>query len=855
MYDVIPSSWWSVALENLLEGLGTHPQEGLSHGQVMDHRARYGANVIDELKPAGNLGLLVESIRQPMMLLLLSIAAASLLFGRLIEAIVMVFIVISYILVEFINKARTDRIMARLRELTMPTTRVIREGRKQNIPVRDLVVGDIIILSAGSRIPADARLISSQGLLVNEASLTGESLPVAKDEEAEVKEDVPLSERTNCVFSGTIVYDGEGKAVVVTIGRRSEFGRIATEVQKAGKARTVLEDAMTGLAKALTVAAIAVSLLIPAIGFLRGLDPRQMVLTWLALTFLMVPGQPPVIIQMSLALASFDLANKNLVVKRLQGAETLGSVTSIVTDKTGTITENRMKLRYLVTAGGQVIRPQDLPGGLKEKIALALPQYTVDPTDLAVADVFPASFSVSRPQASHFEGFSRGRPWRVISYPRNAEYLHAIAGTPGTLIDSSTMDTAKKEQLRDIAASMASSGYRITAFAFTENASERLNKLSGLEFIALAVIEDPVRDGVKEAISSLKSAGIRTYIVTGDRPDTTMAVARKIGLAGSVVTGDRLEGMSDSELRDVLRNASIYAHISPSQKLRIVRALQAMGEDVAVTGDGINDAPAIKAANVGIAMGVAGTDLAKDTADLVLTDDNYTHLVSAVEIGRRAIDNFRKGLTYYLSAKAILLSIFIVPLLLGIPFPLSSIHIIMIELLMDLASSTIFITEASEPGIMRRPPQRVKHYLNYSMAGRIAGNGIGLTIGLLAVYLWLYYGTGDITLARTAVLVTWLPGHILLALNLKQDNLPLLKQGILSNRFGAFWLSGMVVLTLSITSLPVVFPYLDTTYLPLRIWAVIIPVVILSTFWIEARKMVSPGNSLLSRQASNDNRH
>jgi Ca2+-transporting ATPase len=380
-------------------------------------------------------------------------------------------------------------------------------------------------------------------------------------------------------------------------------------------------------------------------------------------------------------------------------------------------------------------------------------------------------------------------------------------------------------------------GKRVVAFASLDSETERLDGLEGMSFLALAVLEDPVRPGTREAVTALIDAGVKTLVVTGDHPATTRAVAEKIGLHKEVVTGDQVEQMDEEMLRGVLRSVRLFARISPSQKLRLVRSLQSEGEKVAVIGDGINDAPAIASANVGVAMGEIGTDLAKETADLVLTDDNYVHIVDAVTTGRKAIDNFRKGLTYYLSAKAILLSIFVVPLILGVPFPFAPIHIIMIELLMDLASSTIFVTEAAEPDILKQGPQRIGEYLKRSLILRIIRNGAGLAAGILAVYLSLYFRTGDVVLAQTAAFVTWLLGHILLALNLKQEKLPLIRQGLLSNRFGTFWLLGMSALTILITNVPAVFPYVKTTSLPLLTWMETLLIVFVSTFWIEIEKL------------------
>ena len=832
----LSSHWWTLSQRQIQKTLAIDYENGLSVEQARRHQASYGTNTITELKPTSITALLLEGIREPMMILLLSIAALSLIFGETVEAAVMIFVVAAYISVEFVNKLRTDRTMARLRELTQPTTKVIREGKDQEIPTTDVVVGDLIIVSAGVRIPADGRLVESSGLLVNEAALTGESLPVRKDAEVETMENTPLAERVNCIFSGTTVFDGEGKAVVLAVGEQSEFGRIAKEVQAAQKERTPLQQAMSQLVKNLSVFAIVVSLIIPGIGILRGLNFQQMVLTWLALTFLMVPGQPPIIITMALALASFELAAKNIVVKRLRGAETLGSVTAILTDKTGTITENKMRVEKFVFPDGLEIDPREAQA-LRDKILLCLPEYLSDPTDRAVAETFTKDSRAENPRPLFFEGFSQGHPWRILTYRMGDAYVHAVAGKPELLITSSTLHTDEKERLNSIVTREADLGKRVVAFASLDSETERLDGLEGMSFLALAVLEDPVRPGTREAVTALIDAGVKTLVVTGDHPATTRAVAEKIGLHKEVVTGDQVEQMDEEMLRGVLRSVRLFARISPSQKLRLVRSLQSEGEKVAVIGDGINDAPAIASANVGVAMGEIGTDLAKETADLVLTDDNYVHIVDAVTTGRKAIDNFRKGLTYYLSAKAILLSIFVVPLILGVPFPFAPIHIIMIELLMDLASSTIFVTEAAEPDILKQGPQRIGEYLKRSLILRIIRNGAGLAAGILAVYLSLYFRTGDVVLAQTAAFVTWLLGHILLALNLKQEKLPLIRQGLLSNRFGTFWLLGMSALTILITNVPAVFPYVKTTSLPLLTWMETQLSVFVSTFWIEIEKL------------------
>lgn len=832
----VPSHWWSDSQDSLFEALQVDPSRGLSDDQVQGRRESFGANILEEIRPAGVWTLILDGVKEPMMIVLLSIAGLSLAFGKPVEAFVMIFVVAAYIAVEFLNKFRTDRIMTRLRELTQPATSVLRNGTTQEVPTPDVVTGDIVLLSEGMRVPADIRLIESHGLLVNEAPLTGEALPVQKDARAVIGKDTGAADRVNSALAGTTVVAGEGKGIVAAVGGATEFGKIARAAQAQRKERTLIQDAMTQLAKTLAVLAIIVSLIIPLVGFARGLDLQEMILTWLALTFLMIPGQPPVIITMALALASFELARKQIVVKRLRGAEILGQVTAIVADKTGTLTENKMTVDRFILADRKEVKPADLPPDLRDRISRCLPRYSNDPTDTAVREAVKGSRDGGEYRL--LQGFSEGHPWRTLVYTGDSISRYAIAGQPEHLVDAADLSRDRKQALLDVLRSETDKGSRVVAYAAKDNGTSDDVSLAATTFLALAVLHDPVREGVADAVTALRKAGIATYVVTGDHPTTARTIGRQVGISTDVLRGDELEKMSDQTLLRCLPAIGIFARISPSQKQRLVGLLQKNGDTVAVIGDGINDAPALKAANVGIAMGEIGTDLAKETADLVLTDDNYVHLPDAIGVGRKAVDNFRKGLTYYLSAKAILLSIFLVPLALGIPFPFAPIHIILTELLMDLASSTIFVTEAAEPDVLRRPPDTITGFLNWSIALRIAKNGAPLAIAILAIYLWLYHGTGDVTLAQTAAFVTWLLGHIMLALNLKQEKLSLIKQGVFSNRFATGWLLGMIAFSLAMTSVAPLHSYLHTTALPLRVWGVILLAIVGSTWWIEAAKIL-----------------
>ncbi len=854
----IPDAWWGAPSDAIAERLEVDPARGLSSDRVPAMRERYGANRLEDEGPASAWELLRESITSPMMLLLLAIAAISLLLGQVREAVVMAFVVLTYVGVELLNKARTDRTMARLRQLQAPETTVLRDGRLQEIRAVDVVVGDVLPLQPGSRVPADALLLSAAGLLVDEAPLTGESSPQAKDAKAEVSADAPLAERPTAVHAGTTVLDGQGRALVVAVGAASELGRVAGLSARADAGTTPLQEEMNELARVLAYAAIGVSLLIPLLGLLRGFDLQQMLLTWLALTFLMVPGQPPIIIAMALALASFELARKNVIVRRLRGAETLGSVDTLISDKTGTITQNTMRLSAIVLGDGTVLERADVDAQRREswerflrRALPAIPETSKDPTDRAIWTA-AEEMGVAPPNAGqlvHEIGFARGGNRRTLEYGAQGGTAHYVAGSPGALIEDAArwerdgsavaLAAPQREALSAAVDALASQGRRITAYAYRDAADGAAD--DALVFVGLAVLDDPVRPEVRDAIAALRGAGVRTIMVTGDNAATARYVAEQVGLdAAETLSGSEIDRVS---LDEALARTQVFARATPEQKLRLVEAARDAGRTVAVTGDGVNDAPALRSAHIGIAMGETGTDVAREAAGLILTDDNLAHLPDAVAIGRKAYDNFSKGITYYLSAKAILLSIFVVPLIVGVPFPLAPIQIIATELLMDLASSTIFVTEEAEPGVLRRPPRRRRRYLSREVGLRILRNMAGLVVAILAVYFGsLGMGLG-VDSARTAAWATWLLGHIVLALNLKQERVPLLEQGLFSNRFAAGWLAGMIALVLAMTLIPAVGDVLDTTPLTAAQWAMVVGGAMLASGWIEVRKWVRRGRT------------
>ncbi|MFA5998584.1 MAG: cation-transporting P-type ATPase [Candidatus Babeliales bacterium] len=832
MKDSLQSSWWSIPKEKIVESLRVDLKQGLSDAQVIDHRKQYGSNNLLETKPRSIIDIILESVQEPMMLLLLAIAVLSFIFGKIGGAIAMILEVVMYATLELINKFRTDRIMFELKNMAHPTAKVIRNGKEVEIKTNEIVVGDILILSQGVFVAADARLLLTHGLSVNQSSLTGESLPVEKDANIAVDQHVTIAERKNSIFSGTMILNGEGTAIVMAVGQQSEFGKIAQHVQGYQDERTVVQIAMDQLAKALAIFAVVVSIIIPAIGFFRGLELQEMVLTWLALTFLMIPCQPPIIITMALSLAAFMLAKKQVVAKRLFGIEGIGQVSAVVSDKTGTITESKMSLDLFLTSSGPT---KVLPEDLKEKIILALPDYCNHVTDKTVALAVGNDKKNNHPVK--FSGFSELQPWRDLVYKDGDLFMHLITGNPETIVNQSTLSVDLKNSLIEQVRQQASLGSKLTTYAVVYSDKDTLDTLQNLTFLAVAVMKDPVRPGVKDAITALTQAGIKTFIVTGDHTLTAQTIALEVGIPGKVITGEQFASMDDKELAFQLGQSNIFARMEPMQKFRLVQMLKQQQEVVAVIGDGVNDAPALKAADVGIAMGQIGTDLAKEVSDLILTDDNYVHIPDAIAIGRTALDNFKKGLTFYLSAKFILLIMFIVPLFLGIPFPFVPMQIILIELLMDLASSTIFVVEDIEPEVMQQPSQKITEFLGKPLLLKIFKSGIALAVGIVFLYVSAYYRY-DVNTAQTVALVAWLLGHILLALNLKQEHQPLTKQGFFANYFGVFWMFVMVGISWLVTSVSFLYPYLKTTALPLTLWLQIIGIVFVTTCWIEVVKLI-----------------
>ncbi len=859
----------------VLRSLETDPEKGLASSQAARMLAKYGPNRLVEPRTVTFLDIFWEEVREPMILLLLVVAVVYSIWGKFGDFLTIVFVVIALVFAEVYNEYRAKHAIAALKQLSSPMAPVIRDGQPQEVRTEDLVPGDILMLRVGERIQADGRLIEAFGLQVDESALTGESVPVSKNANTTSTRETPLAERVNEVFAGTVVTRGKGRAVVTATGMSTELGRITGLVREAKEPKTPLQLAMRELAGWLVYVAVFFSVAIPLIGFFEGRPLRTMVLTGLSLAFATIPEELPIIITMVLGLGALQLSRQHALVKRLRAAETLGNVTVIATDKTGTLTENQMVLSRIATDsrvvefGKDPLTPLDrrlLEVGVLVNDSILEKEdgqasFIGDPMEVALNRAFIESGERPQEMRQRFHlrnEFSFDTELKLMSavFESNGAFYVYVKGAPEAVLSRSASYLTESEsgvvqmtpeKLRDELEKVdafAGEGLRVLAFAYKEIAKgehlAREQAESDLRFVGIAGFLDPPRADAAQAIRTTQDAGIRVLMLTGDYPLTARAVAKSVGIVadGTVVTSREIDRMSDEELQKTVQSTAVFARINPEDKLRIVRALKRNRQVVAVTGDGINDAPALREADIGIAMGETGTDVAREAADMVLTDDNFSTIAFAVRSGRRMYDNLRKGVRYYLAVKLGLISIFLLPILLGIPLPFAPIQIIVLELFMDLGASAAFVAERGEKDLMSRPPRDPnQRFMDRPMLQTLILGAISLFLAVSTVYLVTNFTTGNTPVAQSAAFAAWMFGHIFLAFNMRSDRQPLSSLGLFSNRPMDVWAIGAIGLLVFAITTPLLHPALKLTYLNASQWVFAIGTAFIFTFWMETRKV------------------
>lgn len=850
----------TLSVKDAVQELFVDPTTGLTSIEVDRRRRNYGQNKFRPVQKQNLLKKLVGKLREePMIALLLVTGVLYALWGELTDAITIIAVILVLWIAEEFNEERAKHAIQALSKLSEPNATLRRDGEFIEIPMDEIVPGDILLLQAGRRVPADARLMDAFSLSIDESSLTGESSSVDKQGKEVLPLETPFSERSNLVFSGTLVTRGRGTAIVTATGSQTEIGRLATLAQESRAPSTSLQKAMNELSKTLVWFAFGFSVLVPVLGVLIAHQPfKQMLLTGLTLAFATIPEEMPIIITIVLALGANRLAKQNAIVRRLQTVESLGAATVIATDKTGTLTENRMEVAWVDPKADHarilnvaILCNSAVPDGNNYKgdpLEVGLLHYaqsqgfSSEETRTQFPLVTEFSFDNDRKRMSVITRRD-GQIWSLVKGAPEAVLLRSSARMVDGKIVSMT-DSDRKEILSQVE-QQAAQGMRMISMAQRVMPDETVtleHAESELVFLGLVGLNDPVRPEAKSSIIQMQRAGIRTLIITGDHPLTARNVAKQVGLDvnTSVLIGTDLDKLSDEALQEIVKQVSVFARTTPEHKLRIVRALQANGERVVVTGDGTNDAPALAAADIGVAMGETGTDVAREAAGLVLADDNYTTIVNAIREGRLLFENLRKGVKYYLACKVGLVLVNLLPVLFGAPVPFSPVQIILMELFMDLAASATFVAEPAEADLLARKPRNPRaKFMDPSMITGILSSGAGLFLAVSAAYLITWYDSGNLPLSQTVAFFSWLIGHVLLAVNMRSERQPLFQLGILGNRPMLIWAAAVAIfLVVATISFPLQSALKTVPLMGGQIF-MILGLTILGTAWQEVVKLTT----------------
>ncbi|NLF40513.1 cation-translocating P-type ATPase [bacterium] len=704
-----------------------HALAGLGDADVARRIARDGFNELPSLQRTSLLAIVINVVREPMFILLVTCGVLYLVLGEMEEALMLLGFVFVVMGITFYQERKTERALEALRDLSSPRALVVRNGAKARIPGREVVRDDIILIAEGDRVPADAELVYTVNLSVDESLLTGESVPVRKRaSKGEGMAPAPGGDGTPFVFSGTLVTQGQGIARVFATGLGTEMGRIGKRLATLEIEDTLLQRETARIVRVMSAAGLLLCAIV-AVGYGAMInDWIKGFLAGLTLAMALLPEEFPVVLTVFLALGAWRMSRRNVLTRRVPAVETLGSATVLCVDKTGTLTQNAMAVNTLVADGGQhrvgAAADEPLPEGLHELVEyaiLASKRNPFDPMEKALKRLGEYKLS----DTEHLHGdweliheyplsedlLAMSRVWQS---PNGRDYVIAAKGAPEAIADLCHLDGQRKRAMDEQVARLADDGLRVLGVAHAAFSTTDLPDGQhdfDFEYLGLIGLADPVRPAVPAAVAECRQAGVRVVMITGDYPGTALNIARQIGLAtdGTVITGDELAGMTDRELRERVRAVTIFARVVPEQKLRIVTAFKANGDIVAMTGDGVNDAPALKAAHIGIAMGGRGTDVAREAASLVLVDDDFSSIVAAIRMGRRIFDNLKKAMSYIVAIHVPIAGISLLPLLLGLPPVLAPVHIVFLELIIDPACSIVYEVEPEEAGVMHRPPRKL----------------------------------------------------------------------------------------------------------------------------------------------------
>jgi Ca2+-transporting ATPase len=851
---VLGSSWHTLPADDVASRLRT-ARAGLTAVDASRRLLECGPNELEVAHHISPWTILVEQFKNVLIIILLVATALSAYLGHGVEAIAITVIVLFAVVLGFLQEYRAERAIEALRQMAAPTATVLRDGEETEIAARDLVPGDVVMLRAGNRIPADARLMEAFNLQIQEAALTGESVPVEKQIAPLVGVELALGDRRNMAYAGTTATYGRGCGMVVATGMRTEFGKIAHSLQTVGTSRTPLQENLDKLGRALARAAFVVVAIIAVLGVIRGQPVIEMLVFGIALAVAVVPEALPAVVTISLARGVQRLVKRRALMRRLPAVETLGSTSVICSDKTGTLTRDEMTVRELYVAD-RLLRVSGAgyePNGefssdgrriemsaplerLLQAVALASDAHSVrrvpdgvwhvkgDPTEGALV-VVAAKAGLTKSDLD--ARFPRVHEIPFASETKRMTTLHAIGnrivayskGAPEVILDScesqltadgeTRLDAARRQAILESSRQMAGRALRVLAVASKEEATPE-NAERRMTFLGLVGMIDPPRAEAKAAIQTCESAGIRVVMITGDHPITAQAIARELGVLkkGRVVTGSELEAMGDAALDDEVDAIDAYARVTPKDKLRVVTALQKRGYVVAMTGDGVNDAPALKKADIGIAMGITGTDVAREAAAMTLTDDNFASIVAAVEEGRGIFGNIKKYLMFLLSSNVGEIGLMAGATLLGLPLPLTAVQILYVNLATDGLPALALAVDPPEPDLMRRPPRnpRTGIFTRPEVTLMLVGGGWSAAVNL-GIFAWALNAGRSAVKAMAMTFVSLVLIQFLKAYNFRSD-----RASVLHRPFANRWLNLAIFWELVLLMLIIYVPALHEPF-------------------------------------------
>lgn len=892
-------NWYNLTESEALEALSTTREKGLSSSEVTARLEKYGKNELEQGKKKSLISKLIDQFKDPMILILLAASAVSAFVGEIEDTFIILAIVVVNAFLSLYQEGKAEAAIESLQKMSAPSAKVVRDGITTEVSSTELVPGDIIILETGSIVPADIRILDSSNLKIEEASLTGESVPVEKDGRVTYEGEMEIGDRENLAYSSTIVTYGRCTGVVVETGKNTEIGKIATSIMQVEEEATPLQVKLADLSKLLGYIVIGVCIIVFGVGLLYNMEFMEILMTSISLAVAAIPEGLPAIVTIVLSLGMGRMAEKNAIVKKLLAVETLGTTTVICSDKTGTLTQNEMTVvkAYVndqvvdvsgtgydpigeFTMDGNTIKATDVPGlttlmGISTLVNDAKlnnidGNYKMvgDPTEGALLsfsgkhgitkenydDMFPRideiPFDSERKMMSTFhEDFFEGQ---IASLTKGAPDI-IIDKCSKILINNEPVEFTPelKNKVSEMNKSFARQALRVLAYAERrfdsipeEKTSENVER--EMTFVGLTGMIDPPRPEVKLAIKECKEAGIVPIMITGDYLDTAYAIGKDLGIAedeSQAIMGRELNQMDDAQLREIVKTKRIFARVSPENKVQIVTALKENGEIAAMTGDGVNDAPAIKKADIGIAMGITGTDVAKNTAEVILTDDNFATIVNAVEEGRIIYSNIKKFVAFLLSCNIGEVLIVFLSILFNLPVPLAAKQLLWINLVTDSFPAMALGVEKGDEDIMTEPPRsKDEPILDKELVKILILQSVAITIATMGAYLWglNHYPHSPENMAgpRTMAFVTLILAELLRSYSARSDKFTLFHIGPFTNKRLVQATIASFLLMLVVLYVPALNDLFETIPLGLDGWMVVIPAAFIPLVLGEAYKAI-----------------